>query len=306
MTDFSTAADLAALGLSANEVSRLLRTTDLRRIRRGVYSNDPEPSDQIAGYRELCLAVARVNPASVLSHVSAAVLHGLPTFNHQYATVHLTRLDGSAHGRRRPGLHIHRGALDAVDVGQVADARVTGPARTAVDLARTVSYERSVMVGDAALHAGVRPADLERLLLDARGLKGIGAARRSVAFWDGRSDTPGESLSRIRLTAIGLAPPVLQLEVWIEEVLIARGDFGWPEEGVIGEFDGKIKYGRAMLKKGQTSGDAVFAEKRREDRLRDLGWEVVRWTWADLSRPEEIRSRFDRAFLRARQRRRVA
>ena len=44
---------------------------------------------------------------------------------------------------------------------------------------------------------------------------------------------------------------------------------------------------------------ALAAEKRREDRLRALGFEVVRLTWADLDHPEVVdrlvRSALDRA-----------
>jgi hypothetical protein len=49
---------------------------------------------------------------------------------------------------------------------------------------------------------------------------------------------------------------------------------------------------------GQQSGDAVFAEKLREDRLRDQGLSVVRWTWADLAHftpvADRLRRRLDR------------
>ena len=67
----------------------------------------------------------------------------------------------------------------------------------------------------------------------------------------------------------------------------------------IGEFDGKIKYGR-MLKSGQAIEDVLFAEKRREDALRDLGWQIVRWLWADLYRRGVIRDRVLRALARSR------
>lgn len=45
------------------------------------------------------------------------------------------------------------------------------------------------------------------------------------------------------------------------------------------EFDGTVKY---------TDGgsDALFREKRREDRIRALGYVVVRVIWADLFHPE--------------------
>ena len=71
----------------------------------------------------------------------------------------------------------------------------------------------------------------------------------------------------------------------------------WKEQRTVGEFDGRIKYGR-LLKPGQTAADAVYAEKLREDLLRDLGFQVVRWTWIDLYRRGIIRDRLLRAFAR--------
>ena len=79
---------------------------------------------------------------------------------------------------------------------------------------------------------------------------------------------------------------------------VARVDFCWQKQRTIGEFDGKIKYGR-MLKSGQSIEDVLFAEKRREDALRDLGWQIVRWLWADLYRRGVIRDRVLRAFARS-------
>jgi hypothetical protein len=78
---------------------------------------------------------------------------------------------------------------------------------------------------------------------------------------------------------------------------VARTDFGWEDQRTVGEFDGKIKYGR-LVRPGEKPEDAVFREKIREDRIRDLGWEVVRWTWADLDQPELLANRLQRAFAR--------
>jgi hypothetical protein len=66
---------------------------------------------------------------------------------------------------------------------------------------------------------------------------------------------------------------------------------------VVGEFDGRVKYGR-LLRPGQGPGDAVFEEKRREDAIRDEGWGVVRWTWGDLVVPERLDQRVRRALQR--------
>jgi hypothetical protein len=76
---------------------------------------------------------------------------------------------------------------------------------------------------------------------------------------------------------------------------IGRVDFLWKEQRTIGEFDGKIKYGR-LLRPGQSLEEVLFAEKVREDALRDLGWQIVRWLWADLYRRGVIGDRVLRAF----------
>jgi hypothetical protein len=53
---------------------------------------------------------------------------------------------------------------------------------------------------------------------------------------------------------------------------------------LLGEFDGKVKYGR-LLKPGEHASDVVFREKQREDALRRVtGFSMIRITWADLYR----------------------
>ena len=66
---------------------------------------------------------------------------------------------------------------------------------------------------------------------------------------------------------------------------------------MLGEFDGRIKYGR-LLRPGEEPGDAVFAEKRREDAIRDELWGVVRWAWSDLHVPHRFAARVRRALER--------
>ena len=128
---------------------------------------------------------------------------------------------------------------------------------------------------------------------------GTRQARRAIALLDPRSESPGESVSRVRLHQEGLPAPEPQQDIHDEERrLVALVDFSWKQQRTIGEFNGKIKYGR-LLKPGQSIEDVVFAEKVREDALRDLGWQIVRWLWADLYRPGVIRDRVLRAFARS-------
>ena len=94
-----------------------------------------------------------------------------------------------------------------------------------------------------------------------------------------------------------LPPPILQLEVYdIRRRKLGRSDYSWHGGRLLGEFDGRIKYGR-LLKPGESPGDAVFKEKLREDALRDNGSRVVRWVWAELAQPHLIVERIRRAYL---------
>ncbi len=61
---------------------------------------------------------------------------------------------------------------------------------------------------------------------------------------------------------------------------------------VVVEFDGAVKYA------GAEGRDGLIAEKRREDRLRALGYEVVRLTWDDLAHPERVLGAIRAALLR--------
>ena len=58
-------------------------------------------------------------------------------------------------------------------------------------------------------------------------------------------------------------------------------DFAWPEFRIIGEADGDAKYLDPALRGGRSAERVVLDEKIREDRLRALGWTVVRWRWPD-------------------------
>jgi hypothetical protein len=147
--------------------------------------------------------------------------------------------------------------------------------------------------------ATVDQAALADALLAAARWPGTPAARRVIAFADGRSANVGESRSRVALQRAGLPAPVLQWAVVDRDArLIGYTDFGWPEQRVVGEFDGRIKYGE-LLRPGEDPTDVVFAEKLREDRPRDQDLAVVRWTWADLTNftpvADRLRRRLDRS-----------
>jgi hypothetical protein len=131
-------------------------------------------------------------------------------------------------------------------------------------------------------------------------IPGSRAAARVLAFADERSESVGESRSRVLFHRIGIPAPQLQVSVRRRDgSLIGRSDFGWEAMATLGEFDGRVKYGR-LLRRGQSAGDAVYEEKLREDELRDTGRQVVRWTWPELDTADVVEERLLRAFARGR------
>lgn len=288
---------LLAAGFSDAEIAGLIRAGDLSSVRRGAYVSGPLPGDRAERHvLEVRAAVEHLAEDAVVSHVSAALVHGLPVWNVPLDRVHATR-GRSSGGRRGRIVHLHVAPLRPDEITVIDGVAVTAIPRTLVDVARSVPFEQAVVIADAALATvpGLAP-DLTTALLRATGWPGIGAARRSLAFADGGSGSVGESRSRVAIRRAGLPTPVLQWEVvgrhgrWL-----GRVDFGWPDLLTVGEFDGKVKYGR-LLRPGQAAGDAVFAEKIREDGLRDEDLAVVRWTWADLETfapvADRLRARF--------------
>ncbi|WOQ16699.1 hypothetical protein [Raineyella sp. W15-4] len=199
-------------------------------------------------------------------------------------------------------VHQHPGALDPEEIIVREGIRLTALPRTLVDVARTEGFRTGVVMADQALRLSRDPEGL-RSAMDAsigglRGTGGIGVARRMTFFATGMAESPGESLSRIVLSEQQVPTPQLQYRLVLRMpgggLRTFRTDFGWEAQKVVGEFDGRVKYER-YARRGDSPGDVVFREKRREDAIRAAGWLVLRWTWGDLARPDELGRRIREA-----------
>jgi hypothetical protein len=89
-----------------------------------------------------------------------------------------------------------------------------------------------------------------------------------------------------RLWRLGAPVPESQVVVYdVRGLFVARVDGLWHEHGTVAEADGGGKY-LGQLHPDGPSGEAaarlVLAEKVREDRLRSVGLEVVRWSFGDV------------------------
>lgn len=294
---------LIEAGFDGAEIDRLLRSGVLQAVRRGVYRMPgdrsplrPETEHALRGRA----AGPGLSPDAVFGFVTAAALLDLPLWRVPLRRLHVVR-DRPNGARTRGDLRIHSGRLPAEDVATLPDGpRVTTPARTVVDLARTFDAPRALVPLDAALHrhlvaertgrpqpGAATPTEVARALGRTTGSPGSRNARRAIALADGLSESPGETLSRLRMHLARLPTPVLQ---WQVPGTRHRTDFAWPDLGVVGEFDGRIKYGR-LLRPGQNIEDVLWEEKRREDRIRATGLTVVRWTWHEIHDPTAMEHR---------------
>jgi hypothetical protein len=126
----------------------MVRSAELVRLQRGAYL-DATPSDSVARHRAVVAAtVAGLRRPAVVSHVSAAVLHGLPVWRTLLQRVHVIREPPSA-GSGSGRVHLHVAVLPAEQIEVVDGLAVTGLVRTVVDVARTMPFESAVVVADA-------------------------------------------------------------------------------------------------------------------------------------------------------------
>jgi hypothetical protein len=288
-----------AQGLSDDELARMVRRRELIRLQRGAYLDADTPPDERL---RLIATVTGLRVPGVVSHASAALLHGLPLWRIPTRRVHVTRRPPAA-GSGSARVHLHVARLPDQQVDEIDDVPVTDVTRTVLDLARTTPFESAVVAADAALFTKRTSSELlERGLAEMGPVHGARRAARVVRFADGLSESPGESRSRVLIHRLGLPAPDLQTRVYgARGEFLGRCDFSWEEERTVAEFDGRVKYGR-LLKPGQDPGDAVFEEKLREDAIRDIGREVARWTWSELGAPRTVGDRLLRAFARGRRR----
>lgn len=276
-------------GVTDAEIRVAIRRQELVRLSRGTYALGGEYAGLDRDRQHLVRALAEAtrtgatDPGSryLLSHVSAALLHGLPVTGADLGPVHLTRAGrggASTTARRR----VHVGLAPRGHRTMVDGWSVTSVARTLVDLGRTQPLSTVVVAADAAVReTGVTSEDVLAVIAASSRLTGAPAARRALQRVDGRSESPGETRLRLLLEDGGL-PVEAQVRVLDERGrLVGRPDLALVGDGVLLEFDGLVKYQR-LLRPDQTPSEAVVEEKRREERLSELGWLVLRFVWADL------------------------
>ncbi|MFW5468522.1 hypothetical protein ACOCJ4_00585 [Knoellia sp. CPCC 206435] len=234
-------------------------------------------SSPAAWHRHLAQGARLLYPDLVLTGVTAVLAHGLDVWGCDLARPAILRPIARSTGVR--GIRVRPLRGDAVDTSW---GPALSPAQALVQLALDHGIEPGVVSADHALRRGLCTAtDLEAALALVDRWPGAHKPRSMTSLTCARRESVGESRCGVAMAMAGIRA-VPQVEVRDERgVLVARVD--WRVEGttVVVEFDGKVKF---------ADGDpaTLWAEKKREDRLRALGYTVVRITWADLERPGAV------------------
>jgi hypothetical protein len=171
--------------------------------------------------------------------------------------------------------------------------QITTPERTAFDIGRSMSVDRSIPILDALANATNFKLDDVVALADAKpGSRGVRRLRSALRLVDGGAESPQESRVRLLLVSAGLPPPETQIE-FVDEFGVARirVDMGWREWKVAVEYDGVQHWADRYQRSWDIDRIAM---------LEAMGWAVVRISAEMLSRPEVIIERVRRTLMAAR------
>lgn len=135
---------LLSRGVTARELALASLEGRWLRLQPGVYVDRAahlgrNPADRHRSAVDAAMWSVRGGSA-VVSHLSAAVIHGLPQYRFGDRAVEVT-LSGKGGGSSRPGLRRHLDALPEQDVVEIDGTPCTSLDRTVFDVARTAPLE---------------------------------------------------------------------------------------------------------------------------------------------------------------------
>ncbi|MFK0041280.1 hypothetical protein ACIQTW_15710 [Paenarthrobacter sp. NPDC090517] len=307
---------------TARQLSRRYQKGELVRVRKGIYINKEtwlalKPWQR---YAATARAVAAENPTAEFCFETAALFWGLQVVGVP-SHVHLATTSRGHAGSRGPrtsaaavgpsgttglervrGYGIYRHSYSAATVSHLG-LQLTDLLPTAVDVLARGSFTKGIVLADHAISKSRFPKLFTSKAALGEATQGLGSeAKRQrvnyvLRFADKNSGSAGESLSRAQMHLLGFPSPELQCEFHDAMGFVARTDFFWRDQGLIGEFDGDAKYLQDEYLAGRSAREVVLAEKRREDRLRALGFAVVRWDWTTANDPAKLAAKLFAAGL---------
>jgi hypothetical protein len=312
LPDLFTGEQARRLGWTRHQMEWALHSGRWRALRRGIYTVAAryDGLDVVGRHLLDCRAAVRVHDERhVLSHLSAAISYGLPCPLAGPGRPTLTIGASGASTDRQDDLVVQVASLRDRDTVAWDQGRRTTAARTVADCLRHLPTPDAVAIADSAVRRGLTDLPgVDEVLRWQEGWPYLDRGRDAVTLVDPRRETWLESFSLAVLHGLGVPMPIAQVAIYdARGRFIGRVDAYWADRATVGEADGRVKYGLAEGTLTGSSGSdlpelarrAVIREKEREDRLRDTGLEVVRWSTADIvHHPSAVAERVHRALRR--------
>ncbi len=302
--------------LGHRKLRRKVREGTLHQLVRGQYV-DRKLLEGLTTYEQFVLLLAslmlRPLGSAVLVGESAAYLWGLPLPK----TPPKVMLQRVRQGQKNGPNFVRRTVrLSTFSTIAYANFRVLDKTCAAVEVAQGLPLQWAVALFDRLLsgralllESGARPFaayrlvtkdELRETILLCKTKRARSRLLEALDLADGRAESPGESRTRVLIKQLGFEDVDLQVALSDADGFVGRVDMLMPVSRIVIEFDGKIKYTDPSMLGNKTSGDAVFGEKVREDRIRALGYSVVRVYWSDLKDPNRLERKLRQAGAKAR------
>ena len=259
---------LLLLGLSPQSIDRRVRSGRFHPVHRGVLAVGHCALTKEGRWMAAVMAGGR---DAVLSHASAAAAWELRRASG--AAIHVT-VPRDTGRKRRSGIRVHRSTtLEPTETTTVRAIPVTGPVRTIIDLAAALKGRPLEHVLDLAEQRRlVDFAELRQRLADHPGRPGSPSLQAVLSLY-----TAGSTVTRSEMEerflglcdSFGLPRPDVNTRIEGEEV-----DFAWRDRRLIVEVDG-YRYHR--------SPSMFESDRERDVMLAVAGWQVLRFTWTQLT-----------------------
>ncbi|MGH4015829.1 MAG: DUF559 domain-containing protein [Pseudonocardiaceae bacterium] len=276
--------DRALATADPDDLLTALRSGRLRRIQRGIYLPRRVEATPLVLARAALLSSGVAG--AVPSHATAARVHHLAVPDgHRVQHVTVTR---AQRRENRRDLHFHTRSIGCGEVQMRDGVPVTTVARTLADLTTSLDRLPAVWALDDALRQGLSAkADIVAVIKRWRGGSGCARAGDRLDEADGIAESILETAGRLILRDRDVPLPIPQYSLRAPDgTFIARLDGAYLREKVALEFDGADPHGLP---------EAVFRDRWRQNRLSELGWMVLRFTWWDVMRdPEGVAARVRR------------
>lgn len=274
----TSAKNLTRLGLSSAEIGRAVRAGEVVRIRRnclvdGQLWSDAKPWERHELRGRAVMAGLPKDHTAALSHHSALALRGV-SLHGVDDRVHIVHV-GAGRGRSDGVVVGHRPvSKDLVEVHE--GVRIVTPAVACLQVAAHFGAEAGLVSADHALHSELITREaLDTALTELAPGRWSRAPAHMCHLADARVESAAESRARWAFQMLNFRLPTPQVRIDDEDgKFVARVDFLYEDLKLVIEVDGFGKY---------TTPADLIAEKLREDRLRELGYNIVRLTWADLA-----------------------